>query len=290
MAKPFDAATKRLVEADPLAWLHYAGLPGTQANLIDADFSTVTSDADRVIHVQTPEYLAHIELQSAYKTDMSERVLLYNVLAHCKYKLPVQSVLILLRREADGPAMSGKAGYEVPQSQDGSLNLRYRVVRVWEKAVEEVLRGELATLPLAPLAHVSENELPEVVRQMEARIDTEASAEDAGMLWTTTFLLMGLKYERELTRQLLKGVRAMKESTTYQAILEEGEERGILKGRIQAMKEILLRQGTRRFGAPDAQTQSAIEAIASTDVLEALIDRVFDVESWEDLFARRRGT
>lgn len=124
---------------------------------------------------------------------------------------------------------------------------------------------------------------------MEARIDTEAPTEDIGMLWTTTFLLMGLKYEPELTQLLLKGVRAMKESSTYQALLAEGEERGILKGEALALRKILIRQGTRRFGAPDAQTQSAIEAITSIDVLEALIDRVFDVESWEDLLARRQG-
>jgi hypothetical protein len=94
-------------------------------------------------------------------------MLLYNVLAYSRYKLPVQSVIILLRKEADGPAMSGKIGYEVPQSQAGSLALRYRVVRVWEKAVEEVLQGGLAALPLAPLANVSENELPAIVKQKE---------------------------------------------------------------------------------------------------------------------------
>ena len=124
MSKPFDAATKRLVERDPLAWLAYVGLTGERAELIEAD---------RIIHVLLPEYLAHIELQATYQVNMGERVLLYNTLAFCKYKLPVQSVVILLQKEADGPAMSGQAGYEVPQSSDGSLLINYRVVRVWEK-------------------------------------------------------------------------------------------------------------------------------------------------------------
>ncbi len=161
--------------------------------------------------------------------------------------------------------------------------MRYRVVRVWEKDPEAVLAGPLATLPLAPLADVSEDRLPDVVQRMEQRIDTEAVAEAVGMLWTTTYLLMGLKYDPELTRQLLKGVRAMKESATYQAILEEGEERGILKGEILTLRKVLLRQGTRRFGAPDALTLAAIEAIESADILEALVDRVSDVENWPDL-------
>ena len=91
MAKPFDAATKHLVEVDPLAWLRYVGLPGTEAELMDADLSTVTSEADRIIHVRGPEYLAHIEMQASYKTDMHVRVLVYGVLAFAKYGLPVQS-------------------------------------------------------------------------------------------------------------------------------------------------------------------------------------------------------
>ena len=37
MAKPFDAATKQLVELAPLEWLHFLGLPGTEAEMIDGD-------------------------------------------------------------------------------------------------------------------------------------------------------------------------------------------------------------------------------------------------------------
>jgi len=42
------------------------------------------------------------------------------------------------------------------------------------------------------------------------------------MLWTATYVLMGLKYPSAFTEQLLRGVRQMKESVTYQAILAEG--------------------------------------------------------------------
>lgn len=41
MSKPFDAATKRLIEADPLAWVHFFGLPvligGKRCGQPDAD-------------------------------------------------------------------------------------------------------------------------------------------------------------------------------------------------------------------------------------------------------------
>lgn len=97
MSKPFDVATKRLVEADPLAWLRYAGLPGTTATLMDADLSTVTSEADCILHVNAPEYPAHIELQASYQADMGDRILVYGVLAYAQCRLSVQSVVILLR-------------------------------------------------------------------------------------------------------------------------------------------------------------------------------------------------
>ena len=66
MSKPFDAAIKRLVEADPTAWLHFLGLPGEQAELMDADLATVIAEADRILRVTNPDYLAHIELQASY--------------------------------------------------------------------------------------------------------------------------------------------------------------------------------------------------------------------------------
>ena len=67
----------------------------------------------------------------------------------------------------------------------------------------------------------------------------------------------------------------MKESSTYQYILEEG--------RTEEARKILLRHGTRRFGIPDAPAQQAIENITSVEILETLIDRAADVESWSEL-------
>jgi predicted transposase YdaD len=295
MSKPFDAATKRLVEADPKAWLRFLGLPGEEADLMDADLSTVTAEADRILHVRNPEYLAHIELQATYKVDMGDRTLFYNVVAYYRYRLPVESAILLLRKEADGPALSGRVAYGVPDDSGGSLAFRYRVVRIWEKSPEELLNAPLALLPLAPLTGVAENELPGVVQRMEKRIDAEAPVEDRGMLWTTAFLLMGLKYDPEFSRQLLQGVLEMKESSTYQYILQEGRAEGLQEGRAEGLQQgmvegraeegrrMLLIAGGKRFGAPDAQTQAALEKITSPEQLEQLLARLFEVESWQEL-------
>lgn len=290
MPKPFDAATKRLVEADPMAWLRFLGLPGEQAELIDADLATVVAEADRILRVTNPDYLAHFEMQATYRVDMGDRMLFYNVVAYYKYRLPIESAVVLLRKEADGPALSGSVSY-------GSLDFRYRVLRVWEKPSEELLNGPLALLPLAPLTDDSVSDLPGIVRSMETRISTEAPIEDRGMLWTTTFLLLGLKYDPEFSRRLLQGVMEMKESSTYQYILQEGmqkgmqeglregEKRGREEGRLEEARRLLLLLGTKRFGGPDRKTQATLDKIASPQQLEQMAARLLEVESWQELLS-----
>jgi hypothetical protein len=51
MAKPFDASTKFLVELNPADWLRLLGLPLGPTRIAEADFSTVSSFADRLVVV-----------------------------------------------------------------------------------------------------------------------------------------------------------------------------------------------------------------------------------------------
>ena len=291
MSKPFDTAMKHRVEAYPLAWLEYVGLPTARAEVIDTDLATVTAGADKLIKVYTdPPYLTHLEFQSNYDALMGDRTLFYNVVERHRQRLPVRSVVILLRRKADGPAMTGRVRYE---ELDGEVTLefRYRVVRVWEKPVAAVLAGPLGTRPLAPLADVTPEALPGVIRRMQERFEQEVAPAAAADLWAETFVLMGLRYSAEFTRQLLKGVRQMRESSTYQAILEEGMAAGLAKGKAEGLTEgqvkearsVLLRLGSKRFGAPNARVQAIVESIGSMARLDELIDRILEAESWEEL-------
>lgn len=73
----------------------------------------------------------------------------------------------------------------------------------------------------------------------------------------------------------------MKESVTYQAIVEEGVEKGQLEG----AKRILLRQGEQLFGPPSAEARSKVESVSSLEVLVGLADQVLKAQSWDDLLA-----
>jgi predicted transposase YdaD len=90
----------------------------------------------------------------------------------------------------------------------------------------------------------------------------------------------------------------MKESTTYQAILAEGEAkgeaRGRAEGRLEEARHFLLALGEAHLGPPDAAVQRALEAITEVPRLEELGLRVHAVRSWAELLAlpasRRRNS
>jgi len=92
---------------------------------------------------------------------------------------------------------------------------------------------------------------------------------------------------------LMEGVANMQESTTYQAILREGRNEGLIEGRNEGLiegrlsgeRQLLVRLGTKRFGPPDTATVAAIEAIRDVNRLESLGERILepDLESWDEL-------
>lgn len=286
MAKPFDASLRFLLTTDPASWLAFASLPADgPATAVDSNLSTISAEADAAVRIDGPmPWLAHFEFQASRDATLGLRLLRYNVLLGYRDEVPVRSVVVLLRPEADGPELTGTYRVAAP---DGSPihEFRYDVVRVWEKPMEEVLRGGLGTLAMAPLAAVDPGDLPGLIRRMGERIGREAPAAEAGELWTATNVLMGLRYSTHLTEHLLSGVRAMEESVTYQAIVAKGEAKGLDRGRLDEARRILLRQGRRRFGEPSEATVAAIEALDDLDRVEALLDRVFELSGWGDLLA-----
>jgi len=288
MSKPFDATTKELIESDPRAWLELLlGRRLERVRTLNVDLSTITAEGDSVISVEDAKpWLVHIEFQSGYDPSLPLRLQRYNVLVNYRHRLPVQSVALLLCRNADGPALSGLLQQSLP---DGLVyhEFRYNVVRTWERPCSEILAGGLATLPLAPLGNVKVEDLPAVIQAMQQRLEREATKSEAQTLWMATYLLMGLKYSNELIDRLLEGVQTMKESVTYQKILREGlaEGRavGLAVGRAEEAKKILRRQGSKRFGKPDPAIDAVIDSTSDLERLEQLVDRILDVQSWDEL-------
>jgi predicted transposase YdaD len=299
--KPYDATTKFLVEGFPADWLRFAGLgPIGRVDVIDANLSTITAEADKVLRVDGPEpWLAHVELQTSHEGHLPRRLLRYNTLLDDRHDLPTRSIVVLLRPQADGNDLSGVYRRTLPGDHQ-FLEFRYDVIRAWEQPVEQVLAGGLGTLPMAPVSDLAEMEPAEVIRRMKERVERELET-DPGLFWSATGILMGLRFPDEETMNLLRGVRGMKESSFYQMILREGRAegvaegiaegvaqgmaQGVVEGQVEEARRILLRQGQRRFGPVDQMTATMIASTDSIDRIEGWLDRVLEVSSWEELLA-----
>ena len=101
--RPFDVATRRLIETDPAGWLALAGLPvDGPVRLLDSDVATVLTEVDAA-----SPWLAHLEPQTTHDPVLPRRMLQYHVLLLHRHDKPVASTVNLLRPEADGPELSG---------------------------------------------------------------------------------------------------------------------------------------------------------------------------------------
>ena len=283
-AKIFDALGKGIIDSDPLALIRLAGLPGESARIVNSDLTTSLS-VDRLIHVTDPEYLADFELLSSRDPDAPLSMWAYSGVGSHKYRLPVESVLVVLRPEADSPTFTGVYTY-------GRQTFLYYMLRIWEIDAEAFMNGPLLLMALAPLARVKDEDLPGLIQRMQNRAHLESGAEFEREFWTGVEVLLGLRLEESDARRLLEGIFQMldlSESTTYQAILREGEAkgeaRGEARGEVIGKRSLLLRMGSKRLGAPGRSQIARVEALTSVSELDRLADRILDVESWDDLLA-----
>ena len=112
---------------------------------------------------------------------------------------------------------------------------------------------------------------------MEERLQREASSPEAALLLNAAYVLTGLRVSRPMAEQIFQGVRLMRESSTYQAILDEG--------RIEEAQKMILRLGRQKFGSPNDLIAAALQAITDLERLERMGDRILSVSTWNELLA-----
>lgn len=284
MPLPFDATLEDLARDYPRAILAAFDEPSTEPlRLLNVDLSTVTTATYVVIGMGDPlREIVHFDFQASAAASKHAHVLVYNALLFRQYLVSVHSIVVLLRPEAAHFNLNGTVVY-APRPDRGKMDFGYEVIRLWDIPVEELLAGDLGLLPLATLGKLPagvalQDGLANVIQRLIERLQHEAPFDQARHLLTAAYVLTGLRIpDKRTALQLFQGVRAMRESVTYQAILDEG--------RVEAMHKTILRQGRKRFGSPDDATAATITAIEDLPRFEILSDRLLDVHSWRELLA-----
>lgn len=287
MSKHYDATAKERLEADPPGWVEFLHLRADgPVTVTDSDVSAITAAADKVLLVGGPTpYLLHLEFQSWRDPTLPRRLLWYNVLIDHRHETPVQSVAVLLRREADVRSIDGQLTLTQPDGRD-YLAFRYLVVRVWELPVESLLTGPLGMVAFAPIADVTIGDLPDVLRRMGERIDAEVDRPEADRLLMASQILSGMRLPADAVEKLFREVFGMSRTDWVEAssvardLIARGQARGVAKAR-----HVLLNFGAAVIGPPPPEIVEAIGRIDDPDRIAALSDRLPSAGSWEALLA-----
>jgi predicted transposase YdaD len=299
MAQRFDSTMRELFELEPAAWLEFLGIPvpdPDQVEVIDSNLSTITAEADKVVRIGgTLPSIVHTEFLSGRDLAYPEQAHWSNTLLRHRHRVPVWTVVVLLRPAADGPELTEVFEESFP-GRGQNLWFRSDVVRVWLQPPERLLTAGLPLLPLAPVSDVPPERLPDVLTAVAERLRDEAGPELKTTLWMATAILMGLNYSKEYVYEVTKeiatmilGIRGIEESSVYQDIFAKGRAEGEAKGRAEGAtdeaRRTLLRQGRKKLGPPDARIETQIAAMTERERLDQLLDRLLEVETWEDLLA-----
>ncbi|WP_439625584.1 hypothetical protein [Gemmata sp.] len=271
MPKPFDATLKDLIASHPEDWLAQLGVPITEPpEVLSADFSTVTAAADTLLRVGN--LVVHIDVESGPDDSLAERMLLYNVLAHHHTGLPVRTIAVLLRSNAQRASLTDRVAYE-------RLSFVFDIVRVWELPSEDLLRAGIGLMPLALLGKpgagkTREQALPEHVERIADRVEREMSPEAASIM-TATYILAGMHHKAAFVKKVFNKVLAMRESSTYQLILEEGA--------VEHTRELILKQGRVKLGQPTDKQAAKLGAIQDLERLDRIAVKLLTAKSWDGL-------
>ncbi len=248
--------------------------------LLNVDLSTVTTAADLILGLGGPlEEIVQIDFQSSAAAWKHADLMAYHVLLFAHYHVPVHTIVLLLRPQAAHSNMNGNIRY-APRPGRGSMAFGYEVVPLWERPAEEFLAADLGVAPLAVLGRLPggltlEDGLTAVARRVAERVAREAPPERAKKLLTDTFLLTGLRVRRDVAAHIFRGVRAMDESDTYLAIIDEGQEK--------CAREDILIVGEERLGPVSEAGRAQFAAVRDLARLKRMVRRAVKAADWQEI-------
>jgi predicted transposase YdaD len=283
--KVADIGGKRLISLAPDAWVKWV----TQSSevvareILNSEFQWVSRQNDvlmKAFSSEFGEFLMLNELQLRYNKKVPRRIRAYVGLAEEKYELPIYAVLINILPPASTVTVTDKF-----ESDFMGLQARqdYRVINLWEVDASIVFEQSISTLlPFVPVLKGGED--PEMVQRAVQllRLDESLSELEPLLGFFASFVL-----DTELVSQILRwDMAVLRESPWYQEIeqkgRQEGEQTGVLRGKLEGEQALILRQLTRRFSNVTSKVQAQIKSLSLTQ-LESLGEALLDFSQPNDL-------
>ena len=235
----YDNTCKYLAENFPedlSSWL--LGVRVSLVQMQPTELSVEPIRADSMILLTNHNLILHVEFQTVPDREMGFRMLDYRVRAHRKFpgKQMRQIVIYLTPTTSDLVSLTT---FELE-----STHHEFEVIRLWEQP-SSIFLESVGLYPFASLAQTDEPEL--VLREVAARIEEIPERKLQADISAMSYILAGLVLDRNRVGQIIRR-DIMRESVTYQEILEEGEIKGKTQGRIEEARGLVIRQLTRKLG------------------------------------------
>ena len=285
----FDNICKFLAETystDMASWLLGEPIPLTQVQ--PQELAVEPIRADSLILLEAEGLLLHLEFQTKADPQIPFRMLDYWVRG--KRRFPDKKIrqFVIYLKETSSDIVFQQ------EFQDDSTYHRFEVIRLWEQPVTKFLEFT-GMLPFAIL--VNEGDKEQLLQDIAQKIDEIPEQKTRQIVGAATYVLAGLVLDKNIIKQILRR-DIMRESVTYQEILEEGRlegevkgrkegevkgrKEGEIKGRKQGLLTIILRLLTRKFGNLPPKLHTRIVRL-QIPRLESLAEAILDFESVADL-------
>lgn len=235
--KKYDNVCKFLVEKftdDFSQWL--LGETYQFSELEPTEFTPQPIQADALILLQSKQLVLHIEFQTRPDPKISSRMLDYFIRIHQRFpKKEIRQFVLYLKK-------TNSKLVQQTSFQFQKTSHHFDVIRLWEYPPDNFL----SKLGLLPFAVLSQTDNPsQVLREVSQKIESIEEFSQKAQIASVSALLAGLVLNPSQIKKLIRS-EIMKESTMYQAILEEGKLEGKLEGLLEGKQEIarnLLRHG-----------------------------------------------
>jgi len=224
------------------------------------------------------QVLIHIEIEAEASTGMAERLWKYYMVVRLRHGLLVLPILVNLK--------GGRAGVQLEVLHEGfrpqTAQFQYQALSLSGCLADDYLaRAEPLAWAFAALMKPGRRSLAKQKGDCMQRIAAAHLAPNREWLlanWVETYLQLtgrdAEEYQRLLKLPAYREVKAM-EMTWGEKMIEQGR----LEGKIEALRQFVLRQMERRFGSVPDNVRRRVEALDSTDALTEVGDKLMDAGS-----------
>jgi hypothetical protein len=271
----YDATFKVLVDHSPEDWAEFVfGSTIGLASPVDTSLHATKEIVDRLLRVERLgcEFIIHIEFHAGHSGNaIPNRLFHYNTAVMKRYALTTLSCVLILRREADSPAVSAAVVHSLPAFGDVH-RFNYRPIRIWQEPLERFLIPGSSLAVAGVLADFGERSLEDAGAEILRCIDLESRSEDRENLINHAVALAGMRFNRSQAETLFgrKLTVLEKYSTTVQYFIRRGEAR------------LLLESAKQIFGTPEPQIIEKVDE-ATSEKLLAWNKRLRTAQSWSEL-------